>query len=72
MCRERWMDDNLLSLLGNHRGRKTKLLLAAEATASSLYVDFCLKTNPNLEIVCANAADLEAQAMEVSDQQNFS
>lgn len=72
LCPGRWVDDNLPSLLGNHRGRKVKPLRAAEATASSMCVDVRLKTNPNLEVVRANAADSDVQAMEDSNHHNFS
>lgn len=58
--------DNIPSLLGNNGSRKTKPPRAVEATVLSL------KTTQNLEVVRANAADSDVQAMKVSDQQNFS
>lgn len=52
--------DNIPSLLGNNGSRKTKPPRAVEATV------FSLKTTQNLEVVRANAADSDVQAMEVS------
>lgn len=66
LCSDRWVDDNLPSLLGNHRSRRTKTSHTAEAT-SSMCVDIRLKTNPNLEVVRTNAADSNARSMEISD-----
>lgn len=52
--------DNIPSLLGNNGSRKTKPPRGVEATVLSL------KTTQNLEVVRANAADSDVQAMEVS------
>lgn len=52
--------DNIPSLLGNNGSRKTKPPRGVEATLLSL------KTTQNLEVVRANAADSDVQAMEVS------
>lgn len=53
--------DNIPSLLGNNGSRKTKPPRGVEATVLSL------KTTQNLEVVRANAADSDVQAMEAME-----
>lgn len=74
LCTERWVEDNLLSLIrsSNLRRRARSTATAASSSPSGMCVDIRLRNNPKLDVVRENAVEdplsyTEESVMEIAN-----
>lgn len=74
LCTERWVEDNLPSLIrsSNPRRRARSTATVASSSPSGICVDIRLRDNPYLDVVCENAVEgpfsyTEESVMEIAN-----